>query len=110
MNTVVWKDFLLWIIAGGGGGTAAWWLIGNIKWLKELAPDYKRYASWILSAGLPLAAWGIFLLMGYEPPPSTWQGWVERIFALIALAFSGSQILHGATDLRRRRQRMEAKS
>lgn len=96
------KDALL-ILVSGGGGAIVYWLMENVKFLKNLAPDYKRYASIGLSMLLPVLAWLVMIAMSYEQAPSTWQGWIESIFALAAGAIIISQGLHGALQLKPKR-------
>ena len=96
------RDALL-ILVSGGGGAVVYWLMENIKFLKALYPDHKRYVSLGLSMLLPVLAWLVMLAMSYEPAPTNWQGWVESIFALAAGAIIVSQGLHGAIQLKRRR-------
>jgi hypothetical protein len=96
------KEALVYLMSGGTGAVV-FWLMENVPFLKNLASDYKRYVSIALSAVLPVGAWLIMLGMGYEQAPEAWQGWVERIFALIAAALIISQGLHGALRLRKRR-------
>ena len=96
------KEVLLWVISGGSGALVTW-LMNNVEALANLAPDYKRYASWGLSAAVPLLAWGALLAMGYEPVPASWQAAVERVFALVFVAFSAIQGIHAVTELRQRR-------
>jgi len=99
--TLSLKDALLLVMSGGGGGVV-YWLMEKVKWLKNLAPEYKRYASLALSALLPVAAWLVMLLFGYESPPTTWVEWAERIFTLAAPALIVSGTLHGRIDLRKK--------
>ncbi len=98
MDSLTLKDALLALMAGGGG-VIVFLLMENVAWLKSLRPDYKRYVSWALSGAIPILAWGAMLLMGYEPLPTTWQAVVERLFALLAIAFTASQGLHAAKRL-----------
>ena len=99
------SEVLLWVISGGGGAVVTW-LMSNVQALANLAPDYKRYVSWLLSAVVPLAAWGAMLGLGYEPIPASWQAAAERVFALVFIAFSTNQGLHAVTELRRKRLAM----
>jgi len=90
-------------LVSGGAGAVVYWLMENIAYLKNLAPDIKRFVSIALSAVIPVAAWLIMIGMAYEQPPGTWQGWLEAIFALIAGSLIISQGLHGVLRLRKRR-------
>lgn len=96
------REALVYLMSGGAGAVV-FWLMENIPFLASLAADYKRYVSLALSAFIPVGAWLIMLGMGYEPAPEAWQGWLERIFALIAAALVVSQGLHGALRLRKYR-------
>jgi len=87
-------------VLSGGGGWLTYLLMEHIPFLKEIKrADYKRYASLAISALLPVLAWLALLGMGYEGAPATWQGWVERIFALMAPALIVGQGIHGAKKL-----------
>jgi len=105
-DPTVFRDVLLFLMAGGGG-VVVWWLMDNVEFLKALMPDYKRWVSWGLAALVPILAWGAFMLMGYEPLPTTWQQVVERLWSLVATAIIAAQGLHGVTDLRKKRKRLE---
>ena len=93
------EEFLAGIV--GGSGAVVFWLMEHVPWLAGLRADYKRYASLALSALLPMLAWAAMVALGYAAAPETWQGWVERLFALAAGAVFVSQGLHGALRLRR---------
>jgi hypothetical protein len=93
---------VLWIVVSGGAGGVVYWLMERVPFLAALRPDYKRYAGLALSALLPPLAWLAMVGMGYEAQPATWQGWLERAFALAAGAILVSQGAHGALKLRPR--------
>ena len=95
------QDALLLIVSGGGGAIVSW-LMENIQALVDLRPDFKRYLSWALSCAVPLIAWGAMLLMGYEPAPATWREIIERVFALLFVAFTSNQGTHAIVYLRKR--------
>lgn len=95
------NDALL-LIVGGGGGAIVFWLMENVTAIKELRPDYKRYLSWILSGVIPVAAWLLMLLMGYEAEPESWRQVIERVFALLFVAFTSNQGAHAVVVLRKK--------
>jgi hypothetical protein len=102
MDSLTLRD-ALWLLASGGGGAIAYWLMDKVPALANIKrPDVKRYVSLIIQAALPIVAWLIMLGLGYESAPVTWQGAVERMFALAAGAIIVGQGLHGAIDLRRK--------
>ena len=102
------KEAVLWVMSGGGAGVIAYLLIGNVKALKSLAPDYKRYVSIALTALLALAAWGAGMGMQYLQVPVDWRGWIESAFSIIAVALFASQGIHGVVDLRQKRLSQQA--
>jgi len=95
------NEILLLITAGGGGGIV-FWFMENINAIKALRPDYKRYISWALSAAVPLSAWGLMLLFGYEAAPVSWRAGGERVFALLWVAFTANQGIHAVVVLRKK--------
>jgi hypothetical protein len=102
------KEAVLWVVSGGGAGAIAYLLVGNVKVLKKLAPDYKRYVSYGITAALALLAWGAGMGMNYLQVPVDWRGWVEAAFSTIAVALFASQGLHGLVDLRQKRLAQQA--
>ena len=95
------QDALLLLTSGGAGALVAW-LMENIDAIVQLRPDYKRYLSWLLSCAIPIAAWGAMLLLGYEAQPASLREVIERVFALLFVAFSSSQGTHAVVYLRKR--------
>lgn len=93
------REFLS-LLVSGGAGAVVFWLMESVPVLVSLRADYKRYASLGLAVVLPVAAWLAMVGLGYQVPPETWQGWVERVFALAAGAIVVSQGVHGALRLR----------
>ena len=103
MDALSLGEAIAWVLSGGGAGIIAYFAVGKIKFLSDLAPDYKRYASIGLTALLALVAWGAGLGMEYLKMPVDWRGWIEAAFSTIAIALVTSQGIHGAIDLRARR-------
>lgn len=93
------SDFLL-IFVSGGGGVVVYWLMERIPALANLAPEYKRYLSLLLSGLLPIPFWLAGIAMNYWPAPVDWRGWVEAAFAIAAGAILASQAVHGRQKLR----------
>ncbi len=94
-------DFLKWLATAGAGG-AAYWLMENLSGLAALKPEAKRYVAWALASGLACAAYGALVALGYEPPPQTWQAWLENLFTVAAAACGLSQVIHGRKVLARK--------
>lgn len=92
-----------WLLTGGGAGIVAFWLMNKVGFLKDLAPDYKRYASIILVMVIAGLVWGFGMIIGYIQVPGVWQVWLEDAFAMMFIALSTSQAFHGATSLRQKR-------
>lgn len=93
------REALLYLISGGGGALV-YWLMEKVRFFKELRNDVKRYAAFLLSGVLPVVAWVVYLGLGYDVPPATWQEWVERIFSLALAAILASQGIHAYKKLR----------
>lgn len=103
MENVTLQGFLALFVAGGSiVGVAVYWLMDTVAFLKNLSPAQKRFVSLGMSALLPVAAWLLMLVMGYDAAPLTWQGWVERVFTLALTPILVSQGIHGVRDLRQR--------
>ena len=96
-------EAIAWVLSGGGAGIVAFFAVDKVKFLRNLEPDYKRYASIGLTALLALAAWGAGMGMQYLQVPVDWRGWIEAAFSTIAVSLVTSQVIHGATALRQRR-------
>ena len=95
------RDILLVLMTAGAGG-AVYWLMENVGFLRNLAPEWKRYVSLALSALIPVLAWLVGALMLYWDAPGDWRAWIEAIFAVAAGGIITSQSLHGALKLRGR--------
>ena len=93
---------VLLLIVGGGSGAFVFWLMEKIEAITRLRPDVKRYLSWLLSGAIPLVAWGLMLLMGYEAAPVSWRAGGERVFALLWVAFTSNQGIHAVVVLRKK--------
>lgn len=103
MDGITLQALFIWILTNGGAGAVAYFIMDKVRWLKEQPPDYKRYWSLGIAALVSGAAWGAGMLMTYYPVPVDWRAWVETAFATIGVAVVSSQLIHGATDLRRER-------
>jgi len=94
---------ILWILYSGGAGTLAWWLIDNVKFLKALEPDVKRYVGLGLPGVIALGTWGLGIVFTVVPLPVDARDWVSSAFGAVLPAVILAQTLHGATTLRSRR-------
>lgn len=95
------EGILTWVLGGGGAGWLAYWLIEQLntgKW----DPFWKRVFSLTVTGLFGVLAYGVAVMFGYRPGCSDWQSWVEQIVAVIALAITTSQTIHGALKLERR--------
>lgn len=95
------QDVLQWVISGGAG-VIAYWLMENISYLKNLAPEAKRYVA--LAIAIALAVLGYFaqVAMGYQVAPQDARGWIEALFAVAGVAGGLSQIVHARLQLSKR--------
>ena len=102
IDTSTLEQFLVWIVGGGGCATLTYLLMENVAELAELQPKLKRFASLMLAVALSILAFGAAVGLSYYPSPDGWQGWLESLFAVSAMAFvaiGGSQGLHGKNKL-----------
>lgn len=107
------KDLLTYLISGGGAAVVvAWWMDTPVgrrfreKVSEVLSPvlgprEFSRYLALFLSVAVSLAAYCLAAWAGYVEWPRGAIGWSDLILRLAGLAFSGSQVIHGATVLRR---------
>jgi len=85
---------LTWIIAEGGGGVLAYWLIEHVKRLAALAPEPKRYVSWVLAGVIAVAAYLLSMVFGGVAVPGEWREWVRVLFAVASGAILAGQTAH----------------
>lgn len=97
------QEFLVWVLSGGGAGVVAFLLMEWIGKNTDLLPDLKRYLSLALAGIVAVVAYAAGVAMGYEPTPEDVRGWIEAVFAVIAVAVMSSQVVHGYVRLRKRR-------
>ena len=96
------QEALQWVLVGGGAGWLAYAIIGWIPALENLKDDLKRYASFAMTAILACAGFGLEVVFGFEIAPISVQGWIEALFAVIAVAITVSQTIHAARVLAKR--------
>ena len=120
LGSEIFRRFLTSLITGGLSSTVAYWLLSRpvvSRWLDTAAgwtkyqldigkSELTRYAALFLSTGVAVGAYGLAAASGYAPWPQTALEWVNLVFGLGAVAFSGSQMIHGARDLRARDRQM----
>jgi len=97
------QEFLIWVLSGGGAGVVAFLLMEWIGNNTDLQSDLKRYLSLALAGVVAVGAYSAGVAMGYEPMPEDVRGWIEAVFAVIAVAVMSSQAVHGFTKLRVKR-------
>lgn len=116
LGSDVFRRFLTSMITGGLSGTVAYWILSRpvaLRWLEAAAKwtkyqldigrsEITRYAALFLSTGVAVGAYCLAAASGYAPWPQTALEWVNLVFGLGAVSFSGSQMIHGARDLRAR--------
>lgn len=107
------RDLLIYLISGGGSAVIVSWFMDTPLGLRIreritalLAPwlgvrEFSRYLAIVLTTGVALAAYCLAAAAGYVPWPADAIGWSDLILELAGIAFTGSQIIHGATSLRR---------
>lgn len=101
------QEFVAWLLSGGGAGVVAFWLVGNVPFLEELKPDFKRYVSFALTGAVAVLVWLFCLWMTWVKVPGDAQAWVEAIISVIGTAVITGQLIHGATSLRQQRLAQE---
>ena len=99
MNVQSLAAILVWLYSGGGASTLTYRLMEKIIWLANLQAEYKRYASWVLTALLVAIPFGIAVWFGYEPAPATGQHWAEVLIPMILLAITAGQFVHARLAL-----------
>jgi len=100
IDTTLLQQVLSWVVAGGGAGIVTYFAMEN--WVPDdlLSHEGKRYLSLALAAVLAMAAFSLSVLLGYQPDPTTVQGWAESLFAVAFVATGLSQVIHGRMKLR----------
>ena len=99
IDTTMLNQALVWIVGGGGAAAITYFLFENVKKLGALTPLYKRFASLAVAAALAVVAYAASVGLSYVTTPVGWQGWLESLFAVVAVAVVGSQSIHGARKL-----------
>lgn len=98
------RDALVWLTTVGAG-VVTFWLLDNVRWLRKLSEEVKRYVAFGLSALIADLAWLGLLAMQYAlapgPWPSAWRSWLEALFAAAAGAIITSQVLHARVKAQR---------
>jgi len=95
---------LTWL-SGAGAGVAATFVLRQldvVEWWLMLRSDYKRYLAFVVTATIACAGYSAMVALAYLAQPVDAQGWVEALFSVAAAAITASQVVHGATDLRKR--------
>jgi hypothetical protein len=103
MDTFSLQELVIWLLTGGGAGVVAFALVEKIPALANLLPDYKRYVSLAITGAVAVAAWFFSVWMTWTVAPTGAQAWVEAIVSVIGTAIITSQVIHGATSLRKER-------
>ncbi len=93
-------DLFFWILDRGGAGIAAYWLMEHIAFLTMLAPQYKRYVSYVLAGVLATLAFLASVGMGYQPEPETTRAWIEASSSVVGMAIGLSQLIHAAKQMK----------
>lgn len=93
------ERLLIWVGVGGGGLILAYYLVEKWKWLRELDPEPKRYAAFVLAGFFGVLAFLGNVGMLYIPQPTTWREWVAELVSAAAIASTLSQFLHGRLQL-----------
>jgi len=106
------REWLLGLLSSGALGYAGFafvaWLENRSAGFALLEAWVKRLVAWavsIVAGALPFCA---MVLMGYEPAPPDWRGWVEKLFFYVFIALSANQAAHAIDKTRVDRERVEA--
>ena len=76
-------------------------LLEWVDWLKNLSPEWKRYAAYALTASIAIVAWLAKIVMTYEATPDDWRAWVESAYGVAAGAIIGGQLLHAKLSMKK---------
>jgi hypothetical protein len=85
------KTLLVWLTTTGAG-IAAWWIMARIIWPAGWSDELKRHIALAMSGAIALAAYGAQIAMQYVAAPADWRAWVEAAAAILAVAFTTSQL------------------
>lgn len=105
------REWLVGLLSSGVLGYAGFAFVAYLesKFAKFAALEawVKRLVAWAVSAVAGALPYGAMVLMGYEPAPPDWRGWVERLFFYIFIALSTNQAAHAIDKTRADRERQE---
>ncbi|HEX2986913.1 MAG TPA: hypothetical protein VHS06_01925 [Chloroflexota bacterium] len=91
------QDLLVFI--AGGAAVVVYYLMENVFALASLAPSAKRWAAYLLTAAIAVAAYLFQVVMLNQPAPVDWRGWVESTSAIAFGVIGLNQIIHGQARL-----------
>lgn len=100
------SELFFWILDRGGAGIATYWLMEHVAFLIALAPQYKRYVSYMIAGVLATLAFLASVGMGYQPEPETTRMWIEALASVIGVAIGLSQLIHCAKQMKPKKVRI----
>ena len=83
-----------WLVSGGGAAVVTSWLLDNVRWLRILAFEPKRWVSFGFTAALAMLAYAAQVGIGYVAEPQGWRGWTETLCLVGTSSFALSQMIH----------------
>ena len=105
------REWLLGLLSSGVLGYAGFafvtWLESRFAGFSLLEAWVKRLVAWAVSAIAGALPFGAMVLMGYEPAPPDWRGWVERLFYYVFIALTVNHAAHAVDKTRVDRERVE---
>ena len=103
-----------WLLGLLGSGVLGYAGFAFVAWLENRSVKFtlldaylKRAIAWGVSAIAGALPYGAMVLMGYEPAPADWRGWVEKLFYYVFIAVTVNQGAHAVDKSRADKERRE---
>lgn len=103
-----------WLLGLLGSGVLGYAGFAFVAWLESRSAGFalleawaKRLVAWAVSIIAGALPYGAMVLMGYEPAPPDWRGWVEKLFYYVFIAVTVNQGAHAVDKSRADRERVE---
>ena len=103
-----------WLLGLLGSGVLGYAGFAFVAWLENRSVKFtlldaylKRAIAWGVSAIAGALPFGVLVLMQYEPAPTGWRGWVEKLFYYVFIAVTVNQAAHAIDKTRADKERRE---